>query len=598
MLVAVLGSIALGLYLSRNRSFTLDEPDLALLFILPAVVGIFLFYYYQIAQTFIYSLHDLDHTTKWTAENFIGLRNFSTVFGDSDFLAALKYTFYFTVVAVFFEFWIGLGMALSTFWVGRRTRWFLRSVIIIPWAIPPIISAAIWKWFFNADVGFGSVLVGAGIIKQMPVVLVEPVRAMHAVILADVWKMSSMMAILLIGGLAIIPNDLYDVQGRRGSSLPPIPQDHAAAAAAHHPGGAALPCDGCAPHLRPHLWPHQGRTWQHDGNVERPCLRVLLRSRPVRHGIGIWRRRVPVDFRAGPVLHQSHPKESEVQRIMKEWRQRNAEKLDRIAAFVVTVIITLFCITPLFWVFSTSLKPMGGEYLMPVQLWPKEPSLQAYRAVLSQLGFLVPLRNSFIVSFFTALLCLGIASLSAYAIARLRFKYKVQSLILLELGAMIPPVVTIAPTFVLLRSLGLLRTLPAMIIPNVFYSIPLATFLLVSYYIDLPFELEDAAKVDGYRPFSIFLRVILPLSAPGLFAVGMFAFIGSYGEFMLASTATLGAQEVQTVPVAIQNFSFAFRQQWTWISAGLILAMIPVVMLVLIFQRWVIKGLTAGSVKS
>jgi multiple sugar transport system permease protein len=136
-----------------------------------------------------------------------------------------------------------------------------------------------------------------------------------------------------------------------------------------------------------------------------------------------------------------------------------------------------------------------------------------------------------------------------------------------------------------------------MIIPNIFYSVPLATWLLASYFVELPYELEDAAKVDGYRPWQIFWKVIIPLSAPGMFAAGMFAFIGSYGEFMLASVVTLGIQDVQTVPVAIQNFSFAFRQQWTWISAGVILALIPVIALVLIFQRLVIKGLTAGAVK-
>ena len=90
-------------------------------------------------------------------------------------------------------------------------------------------------------------------------------------------------------------------------------------------------------------------------------------------------------------------------------------------------------------------------------------------------------------------------------------------------------------------------------------------------------------------------KSLFPLSAPGMFAAGMFAFIGSYGEFMLASVASLGIQEVQTIPVAIQNFSFAFRQQWTWVSAGVILALIPVVALVLIFQRWVIKGSDSRS---
>lgn len=282
---------------------------------------------------------------------------------------------------------------------------------------------------------------------------------------------------------------------------------------------------------------------------------------------------------------------------MKEWAQRHQKGIDQALSLFLTVIIILFCLSPLYWIMSTSLKPMGAEYIKPIRLWPEEPTLQAYQAALVDLNFLVPLRNSFIVSSLTAIICLVVSSLSAYAIARLRFRYKIESLVLLQMGALIPPVVTIAPTFVLLKSLGLLTTLPAMIIPNVFYNVPIATWLLTSYYVELPYELEDAAKVDGYKPLQIFLKVIVPLSAPGMFAAGVFAFIGSYGEFILASVVTLGIQDVHTVPVAIQNFSFAFRQQWTWISAGLILALLPVVILVLIFQRWVIRGLTAGAVK-
>jgi len=217
--LAIVGSLALGFGLGGIRRITLAEPELALLFVLPAVVGIFLFYYYQIAQTFIYSLHNLDHTTKWTSETFVGLANYASAFRSKNFLSALSWTFTFTIVAVFFEFWIGLGMAMTTFWVGKHWTGFLRSMIIIPWAIPPIISAAIWKWFFNADVGFGSLLMQWGLVDSVPLFLVNPALARFAVILADVWKMSSMVAILMIGGLAIIPQDLYDaakVDGARG----------------------------------------------------------------------------------------------------------------------------------------------------------------------------------------------------------------------------------------------------------------------------------------------------------------------------------------------------------------------------------------------
>jgi ABC-type sugar transport system permease subunit len=177
---------------------------------LPAVLGVFLFYYYQIGQTVLYSLHDLRNSTAWSRETFVGLDNYVDAFRSPNFLSALAFTLYFTVVAVFLEFWIGLGLALATYRVGRGASLWLRSLIVIPWAIPPIISAAIWKWLLNADVGAGYFLAEWGLVESPPLFLAQPWLAMHAVILADVWKMSSMMAILMIGGLAVIPQDIYD----------------------------------------------------------------------------------------------------------------------------------------------------------------------------------------------------------------------------------------------------------------------------------------------------------------------------------------------------------------------------------------------------
>lgn len=276
---------------------------------------------------------------------------------------------------------------------------------------------------------------------------------------------------------------------------------------------------------------------------------------------------------------------------------RHRRQVDRVLSWVVTAILCTFCLAPLYWVFITSLKPTGGEYALPVEYWPAHPTIEAYRTVLGELGFLQNLRNSFVVSATVSVVCLAISALSAYAVARLRFKYKIQSLLFLQLAWMIPPVVTIAPTFYIMRRLELTGTLAAMIVPNIFYCVPLATWLLACYFAELPFELEDAAKLDGWKPIQIFWRVILPLAAPGLFSAGIFAFLGSWGEFMLAAAVTMGATEVQTVPVAVLNFTLGWRLQWTWISAGIVLSLIPVVLLVIVFQRWVIQGLTAGAVK-
>ncbi len=218
-LVAVLSSIALATVLMGGFRISLGERDIAILFLLPAFLGILVLYYYPIAQTIIYSLHDLQYTAKWLEEQFIWLENYATAIRSTNFLQAAGFTFYFTVVSVFFEFWIGLGMAMTTFWVSRRVRGILRSIIVIPWAIPPIISASMWRWLYNSDVGIGALLAQIGLIDQPPLFLVDRTLAVHSVILADVWKWSSVMAIFLLGGLAIISEDIYDaakVDGARG----------------------------------------------------------------------------------------------------------------------------------------------------------------------------------------------------------------------------------------------------------------------------------------------------------------------------------------------------------------------------------------------
>ena len=160
------------------------------------------------------------------------------------------------------------------------------------------------------------------------------------------------------------------------------------------------------------------------------------------------------------------------------------------------------------------------------------------------------------------------------------------------------PIVVIAPTFVLIRALGLLGTLPGMALPNMAYGIPLTTWLVASYFATIPFELEDAARVDGASPWTTFWRIILPLAAPGLFSAGVLAFLGSWGEFMLAFTVSLGLPRVQTVPVAILSYIQAFQLQWTWVSAGTVLSLVPIILLVLLFQKFIVKGLSAGAVKA
>ena len=277
-------------------------------------------------------------------------------------------------------------------------------------------------------------------------------------------------------------------------------------------------------------------------------------------------------------------------------KQRSA--IHKTVSVLILVVIAIWCLAPLLWIGITSIKPQGTEYRIPVEYWPENPTLENYRVVTGErFGVQRSILNSMVVSTGALIGTLLLATLSAYAIARLRFRFRWTTLYGMQIAGMIPPIVVIAPTFVLLRTLGLIRTYWAMIIPNMIYALPLSSFLIASYFANVPFELEDAAQIDGASPLRTIFQIIIPVAAPGIFSAGVLAFLGSWGEFMLANTVSIGSWEVETVPVAILSLSQAFNLQWSWVAAGTMLTLVPIVVGVLVFQRFVVTGLSAGAAK-
>ncbi len=279
-------------------------------------------------------------------------------------------------------------------------------------------------------------------------------------------------------------------------------------------------------------------------------------------------------------------------------RRRKREIARRVISTLIIAVVAVWSLGPLLWIGLTSIKPQGTEYRMPVEYWPENPTLDNYRTVLGERFHIQrSVLNSVVVSSGAVIGTLVLSTLSAYAIARLRFRYRFHTLYSMQIAGMIPPIVVIAPTFVLMRALGLIRTYWAMIIPNMVYAVPLSSFLIASYFANVPFELEDAARIDGAGTLRTIFRIILPIAAPGMFSAGVLAFLGSWGEFMLANTVSIGSARVETVPVAVLSLSRAFELQWSWVAAGTVVTLVPIIAAVLIFQRTIVSGLTAGAVK-
>jgi len=261
----------------------------------------------------------------------------------------------------------------------------------------------------------------------------------------------------------------------------------------------------------------------------------------------------------------------------------------------VAVVLTYF-LFPFYWAVVSSIR-IPSELFSPHQsLIPLKIQFESYVQVFTQRPFARNILNSTIVAGAATLLCLVIGSLAGYAIARLKFAGKLLVMLFILSVSMFPQVSILGALFQILRSAKLINTYPGLIIPYIALTIPLTVWTLQNFFRDMPKELEEAAYMDGSGKFSTFLRIVLPLSAPGLVATGLLTFIFSWNEFLFALSFEQ-LPNMYTVPVAIAMFTGYYVVPWGQIMAASVIVTAPLVILVLIFQNKIIAGMTAGSVK-
>lgn len=220
----------------------------------------------------------------------------------------------------------------------------------------------------------------------------------------------------------------------------------------------------------------------------------------------------------------------------------------------------------------------------------------AYAQLFSTSAFAHALLNSFIVAALTSLLCLAFASAAAFALGKLPMRGKNVLLAAALAASTFPPIATVSPLFLIIRALGLRDTLTSLVIANTTFALPLALWVLTSFFKALPDDLYKAARIDGCTPLQAFLKVLLPLSAPGLITTGLLVFVFAWNEFLYALTFVSSPQK-RTVPVAIALFAAEHAEPWTEVAAASVVATLPLLILTLVFQRRLIAGLTAGAVK-
>jgi multiple sugar transport system permease protein len=269
---------------------------------------------------------------------------------------------------------------------------------------------------------------------------------------------------------------------------------------------------------------------------------------------------------------------------------------DRLLWRVGSVAVICYALLPIIWILSLSLKPAAelndGRFL------PVNPSLEHYQAIFVDPQFPAALLNSIGVAALATLLSIALGALAAYAIVRLRFRGRRWILVGALAIAMFPPVAVIGPLFELWRTLGLFDTWLGLILPYMTFTLPLSIWILAAFFRDIPWDLDRAARVDGATPLQAFRHVILPLAAPGVFAAATLVFIFAWNDFLFAAALT-STNASRTVPAAIAFFtgSSRFELPTGSIAAASVVVTVPVVLAVLVFQRRIVAGLTAGAVK-
>ena len=280
-------------------------------------------------------------------------------------------------------------------------------------------------------------------------------------------------------------------------------------------------------------------------------------------------------------------------------RRRSRVRTERLQAgvsYVILIVMLAIVVFPFYWMTVTSFK---GEYQMrsfTSMFWPSPFVRENYDHLLNKTEFVGWYRNSIVVSVSSTFLAIAIGTIGAYALARLRFLGRGFMASAVLITYLVPPAILFIPLYAQIRNLGLADSLAGLIVAYPSFTVPFVTWLLMGYFESIPEELEEAAMIDGATRFGAFRRVVLPLAAPGLLAAALYAFTQAWNEFLYALVFITNVR-LRTLPVGLSSFITGDVYGWGYLMAGAVLTTVPVIAAYIYLQKYMVEGLTAGSVK-
>jgi multiple sugar transport system permease protein len=260
------------------------------------------------------------------------------------------------------------------------------------------------------------------------------------------------------------------------------------------------------------------------------------------------------------------------------------------------LLVFLFIVIPLYWMIATAFKTRANVGKSPPQYYPHPLSVQNFHDAFSEATFGRYIMNSVIVAVVATALVLVLGTLAGYALGRLPMRGRFTILVMLLMISVFPPIAVVVPLYALLRDIGWLNSYQALIIPYTAFFLPFAIWILRNYFLGIPREMEESARIDGANPVRTIWSIILPQAWPGVFTAGIFTFTACWTEFLMALSFNI-ANDYRTIPVGVALFGGQFVTPYGTIFAASVVAVVPIAILVFIFRRSVVSGLTAGAVK-
>lgn len=605
-----------------------------------------------IAYPFLNALYlSFTNTVSLQTGPFVGLANYQSLWADSVFRQAVANTIVYTVFSVFFKFWLGLLAAILLYRL-KRFREILTALVLLPWIVPSIVIAITWRNLLDPIYGgVNQFLIQMGFVERGFPWLGDYATAMPSVIMVNIWQGIPFFTIMMLAGLSSIDTELYEAARIDGASawrlflhvtLPGLRYVIIVATLLSTiwtfngftdvflltnggPAGATrvysilaweYAIQGLrigrgvavamtmAPVLAVIIF-FLGQYMSAGGAVEEPTAKEKQRAKNSPISLLTWPFRALLKLVMSLFWLVNDTVETLLEKVSNSIRRMTGNTQPKkgrgiwagLFAGLALTIIVLFELLPFYWVVITAFKTTAQYTTFQSVFWPAPWSLEQFDVLFGPTrAFGLWYQNTVVVALVSTVVSVAVASLGAYGLTRLRWRGANFFSSMVLIAYLMPPVLMFIPIYQIFAALQLTNKLAGLMIAYPTFSLPFATWLMMGYYASIPKELEEAALIDGCNHFQAWYRIVLPLAAPALLAASLFSITGAWKEFIFAYVF-LSKERLLTLSVGLAKMIVGDILPWGQLMAAALLMAIPVVILYMFGQRFMVAGLTAGAVK-